>query len=521
MRPHRKFLLALTILLAGGSLGLTAAYGFRLRSRSYRHEVERELSAFFELPCEVARIRGRTFSSRAFEGVKIYLHDRRDQVFSCRTAVWHELEQQGKPVNRLDLLNGVLILGSDQWDRSDYRQLLQSSLGHDFAELNLSQVLMSNFEIAFDRGNLSIRCRQASGTIDMSQSDLGIARLSAYELNGQPVDEGVRIHARFSPKSGIEVSELNLSLPEVPLASIGVGPALGGEITQGRFAGRVQYLDQATSDEPEVLIEGELADADLSELTRGVHLGPIQGRFSVVVDQARLYRSVVTHFRGRGDITDFSFNAFAPLLERSSLSGSASFHVDEVDLALGRINRLRLEGIVRDLSLQEWLQRWGHGSAQGQLAVRVNNLDVVGETIKSADVVITAVPPENKPGTIDRTLLVGVAEKVLNFSWPQSLPKGILPKQVEYTKFGLRLHVQDNRLRILGNHGTDNDTILTVKAPAGLRRLLGDSIGLVKEPSGTIDLGPHLANLLRQIRTYDPDHVRQWWESQQHDDNVP
>ena len=517
MRPHRRILLALTILLAGGSLGLTAAYGLRLRSQSYRRDVERELSAFFELPCEVTRIRGRTFSSRAFEGVKIYLPDRRDQIFSCATAVWHELERRGEPVNRLDLLDGILILGSDRWDNSDYRQVLESGLAHDFSELNLSEVEMSNFEIAFDRGNLSIRCRQASGTIDMSQAEVGVARLSAYELNGHPVDEGVRIHARFSPRSGIEVSELNLSLPEVPLTSIGLAPALGGEITRGRFAGRVRYLDQLPSGLPEVLIEGELQDADLSELTRGVHLGPFQGNFSVIVDNARLYDSVVTHFQGRGYITDLGFGAFAPLMERSDLSGSASFHVDEVDVALGRINRLRLDGIVRDLSLQEWLQRWGQGSAKGQLEVRVNNLDIMGETIKSADIVITAAPPEDGPGTIDRALLVGVAEKVLNFSWPQALPQGILPKQVEYVQFGVRLHVQDNRLRILGTHGAGNDTILTVKMPSGFKRLFGDSFALVKEPSGTIELGGYLTDLFQRIRTYDPTRVRQWWESRRKD----
>ena len=89
MQPHRKIILALTLLLVGGSLSFTTAYGLRLRSDSYRHKVEAGLSSFFKLPSEIGRIRGRTFSSRAFEDVTVHLPDRRDRVFSCKTAIWH------------------------------------------------------------------------------------------------------------------------------------------------------------------------------------------------------------------------------------------------------------------------------------------------------------------------------------------------------------------------------------------------------------------------------------------------
>jgi len=505
MQPHRKTILVLTLLLTGGSLSFTTAYGLRLRSDFYRHKVEAKLTSFFELPSEIGRIRGRTFSSRAFEDVTVHLPGQRDRVFSCKTAIWHEVMEAGKEVNNLDLLDGVLVLGSDRWRRSDYRQLIKSGLGHDFGELNLSRVVLSRFEIGFERGSFSLRCRRASGTIDMSTPGEGVAYLNAYELNGFSIGEGVRIHARFSPKNGVEVSELTLSVPEVPLASTGIGSALQAEITHGRFAGRIQYIHPKGAERPEVWISGDLLDANLSELTCGIPLGPLEGAFSVNVDRARLSDSVITHFQGRGMINDLSFASFAPLLGVESLSGSASLNLDAIDIALGHVNRLRLDGSARDLSLQELLRRWGQGSATGMLAVRINNLDVVDDGIKSADIEITVVPPEGRPGTIDRTLLLGLAKRVLDFTWPSAIPQELLPAQLEYAQFGARLLVRDNQLRILGTHGSRGDTILTIK-------VFGRSFGLVKEQPETIDLKPYLDALLERIRGYDPDRVRLWWE---------
>ncbi len=513
MNAQRKIILFATIVLAGGSLAATSVYAVRLHSDSYRREVELDLSLFFDLPCEVGRIRGRTFSSRSFEEVRIYLPDRRDRVFSCRTAIWHEEEADGQERNRLELENGLLVLGSDRWLHTDYRRILRSGLEHDFEALDLAEVDLSDFEIGFDRGELSIRCRQTSGKIDMRESGRGIARLHAYELNGFAVHDGVGIHARFSPRNGVEIEELTLSLPRVPLTSIGVGPALGGEVTRGRFSGRIRYADQDSDEKPEVFLDGELLDGDLAELTRRVPFGPFDGTFSVDVDEIRIAQGLVTHFRGRGTIDEFVLARFAPLLGVPRLSGSASLRVDHAAIALGRVDRLRLEGHVREVVLREVLRLWGKGTATGVLSIRVNNFDLAGERIESADVEITAVPPKKRPGVIDRAMLLSVAEQALDFTWPEALPQGILPQQVEYTRFGVRLQVQDNTMRILGTHGPDGDTILTVRTPVALQRFFGKSIGLVKEPSGTIDLTPHLAALFDRLRAYDPQRVREWWDS--------
>ncbi len=508
MRLHRRILLIVSVVLVGGSLSWTAGYGFHLRSDTYRREMEAGLSEFFDLPCEIGLIRGRTFSSRAFNDVAIWLPGRRDRVFRCREAVWQEHATDRDETNELDLFDGVLVLGSDRWVKEDYRQVLESGLGHDFEDLNLSRVGMEGFEVSFDRANYSLRCRETSGTVDLSNPKDGIARLHAFELNGHRINQGVQIYARFLPKSGVRVSELILTLPPVPLATIGLDTVLGGPVTTGGFEGRVQYLDSASEagSGPELWIRGRLQDGDLLELTRGVPLGPYEGRFSVEVEAARFADSVVTHFRGGGRLSNLTLSNFAPLVGAADLAGSASFDFDVVDLAMGHVARLRFSGELGGMSLREWLQPWGKGAATGQLSIRVNNVNVVNDNIKSADIEITVLPPAGQPGTIDRELLLSVAEKALNFTWPTALPKRLLPEQVEYAEFGMRLLVRDNQLRILGTHGRQGDTILTI-------RVGGVPFGVVHEQSGTIDLSAAMTTILERARSYDAQGVHDWWSS--------
>lgn len=504
MLPHRKILLSIVVLVVGGSLTWTAVYGLHLRSDAYRREVEADLTEFFELPSEVGRIRGRTFSSRAFENVIVWLPDRRDRVFQCDTAVWRELKRKDREENELDLIRGVLNLGNDSWAREDYRQVLESGLGHNFEDLHLKRVSLEGFEINFTRGGLMLCCRETSGLIDMSAPGDGIARLHAYELNGHRISQGVQIHARFLPSSGLQVSELILTLPRVPLTVIGLESFLGGSVTQGSFAGNLHYLD--ADGDHELWLKGDLEEVDLSELTRILPYGPLEGRFSVNVDAARVAQEVVTHFRGRGRIRGLRLEPLGALLGQAGTGGTAAFEFDTIDLALGRINRLRFSGIVNNVSLREWLRSWGRGTATGQVTILVNNLDVVDDAIKSADIEIRVLPPADGPGLIDRQLLLTAAEQMLDFTWPASLPQRILPEQVEYAEFGMRLLVRDNRLRILGTHGPDGETILTIKVG-------GMAFGIIKEQTGSIDLAPMLADIRRRAKTYDTDRVRDWWKA--------
>ncbi len=496
-------LLVCSIVMAGGSLILTTAYGLHIRSDSYRREVERELAEFFRLPCEIDRVRARTFSSRAFEGVSIHLPEKRARVFDCRKAIWHEERINGRQTNRLDLFNGALVLGSDQWRREDYWLVFESGMGHDFAELSLTRVQLADFEVAFRRNELDLRCKRVEGDIDMSGSDEGVARLHAMELNGVEVREGVSIVAHFAMKNGLDVTDVTLDVPVVPLASLGLESAVDGEITRGRFSGTVRYENRPSQASPETWVSGQLEDASLSELTRRAPLGPYEGNVSVNIEAARFSQSTVTHLRGRGRVTDLAFHSFAPLLGVEQLSGEASITLDPIDLSLGSIHRMRLEGVVRGVLLQDVLGALGTGAATGRVVIWINNVDFVENAIKSADIEVAVVPVEGQRGTISRGLVLDVAKRFFNFTWPESIPQNVLPESLEYAEFGLRAVVRDNQLRILGTHGEKKDVILTIK-------LFGRNFGIVREQPGTIDLTPHIEEALDRLRTYDPKKVRQW-----------
>ncbi len=505
MRSVRVILVAAIILIIGGATAWTASYGLRMRSTAYRESVEADLNAFFELPCRVGAIRGHTFNSRLFEDVRIWLPDRRDLLFTCKEAIWKE-ESEGadQPFRSLWLNDGLLMLGSDRWQHEDYRQVLQSGLGHDFADLHLSHVELNDFEIGFDRGTVSIRCRETSGKIDMSDPKHGVAHLVAYELNGRRVGQGVRIDADFIPDNGVDVTEFNLVLPEIPLATIGIEQALGGSVTQGMFAGSVRYIGKG--DVPELQISGRLRDAELAELTKRVPFGPLDAGLTVDVEEARISRALITHFRGKGLIENLKLAPLASLLGLSRLSGEASLRFDNVSIALGHIEQLRMDGRVQGLILEEWLRLFGRGTASGRLSLRIANLHVVDDAIHSADIEITAVPPSDGPGYIERKLLVSAAERLLEFEWPESVPQNLLPKRVEYSQFGVRLIIRDNILKILGTHGKGDDTILTIL-------VWGTPIPLLKEPDATIDLGPLLQDVAERVRSQDPARVRDWWRS--------
>lgn len=501
MPPHRKLLLSVCILLGGGSLAWTAGYGLYLRSDGYRAGVIEDLVKFFEMPCDVARIRPSTFSSRVFEDVRVWLPNRRDQVFRCRRAVWHEGKVDGRESNHLELVDGILNLGTDRWQLSDYRQVFQSGLGHDFEDLNLDEISLRDFEMGFVRGTVAIRCRDTSGILEMKSPTDGVARLVAYELNGYRIEQGVQIDARFTPKMGINVSQVHLRLPHVPLATLDLSRSLGAEITTGQFAGSIEY--RGMQDDPEAIVQGDLIDADLAQLTARLPIGPLTGRVRARLEHGRITHSVLTHLRGEGEVAGLTLAPFAVLVGQQTLAGEARFNLHVIDLALGHVRRLVFDGEVRGASLAQWLNLWGRGAATGELTVQVHSLRVADDRIEWGDIEINAVPAPGQRGTIDRGLLLELAEKAGGLSIPDFL-RNQLPEKISYARLGLRLQIRNNQLRILGTHGDKGDTILTIE-------LFGRPIGVLSSLSATINLEPWLQLALDRLRAYDPQRMREWW----------
>lgn len=505
MLPHRRWLFLLSLLLVGGSLVATSGYAFHIHSDRYRRNIERDLHAFFELPTDIGRIRPLSFSSRLFEGVKVWLHDRRGPVFQCERAVWHEDTSREQPVHHLDLHRGTLSISSEQWKRDDYSRVLKSGLGHDFDAIRLGEVRLHDFGVEFRSRDLKVSCGKADGVITFGgdKGSDGVIRLSATELNGKQTGQPVQISARFSPSGGVSVHDVLLTVPDLPLSTLGIDAALQTKTTTGRFSGKLEFATE--TDAPNVSLSGRLSDIAMEEVTRFLEAGPVRGKLDIAVDRARIVDRVVTHLSGRGEIRSLQLGDISRLAGYPQITGRADLSIRAIDLALGHLNRLVADGRIRDVPLEAVTALVGKGEVTGRLAIRINSLRASDDRIEWADIEIEAVPPPGaEAGTIHRELLVNSLTKLLDFKWPSSIPQSLLPEHVEYARFGARLRIENNQLRVLGTHGPGGDTILTL-------RVFGAEVGVIKSLKREIDLTPRLDALRDQLSRQDPREIEQWW----------
>lgn len=502
MRTYRKLILLACVLIVVGSIGGTAWFACRLHGTAYRQQVERDVTAFFAMPTSISKVRGRTFDSRDFLNVVVRLPSSDDVVFRCDTATWIE-----ETSNRhfLSLEDGVIVLGDAVWKDRKYRDLLRQGIGQDLQELDLRGIHVDDFRIEFQKEEFHLTCSGATGDIDLSQKHHGIARFTAHQLNGQPVPEGVRIVAEFLPDNGIEVRDIRLAVPSIPLPALRLESFLAAPVTRGSFDGNIHYQISGKDGRSEVDVGGRIEDAELAELTQTVPYGPFQGNVSLTVDDARFADRLITDFKGRGAIRDLRFSSFAPLFEMPALDGMASFVFDDVDVSLGAVHRIKLNGDVEGVSLEQLLNRWAEGGATGTVTIRVNNFELVNETIRSADIEVSVTPPVGAKGYVERKLLLDIAERVLGFEWPSAIPKQMLPQRVEYAAIGARLIVRDNQLRVLGNHGAGGRAIVTIRDP-----IFGSEVAVAKERAETYDLAPYVQKAFERMRSYRPEDVKDW-----------
>ena len=494
MPVRTRLLLAATVGIIGGSTVAHLAFAVYLRSPWHRRAVEARLTDYFDLPCEVGRIERRTFAATAFDDVNLWLPDRRDRVFHCEQAFW-DASDPASVVLRLS--RGHLALGADTWTLDDYRQLLASGFRHDFDVLR--RIELARFDFSFRRKEVMLSLADAHGTVLFDSPDLGIGSLQAFTLNGFRAREPVRVHARIRPKGKTLVEEMALEVPEVPLAGLGLDKPLAAAVSRGRFSGRLLVRDGDGA--PRLTVSGRIFDVDLSELTQRLPFGPLHGAAELVLDRADMHGPLPTLVQGRAAVTGVPLSDFAGLFDVPSLSGTASLNISEADISNGHIHKLVINGRLDRVELRHLTSRFGKGEVTGVLSVVVNSLRVEDDRIASADVDVVAQPPDGGVGTIDRDLLLSIGKQLAGFALPAAIPRSLVPQPIEYTRFGLRLLVSDNQLRVLGTHGANNDSILTV-------RLLGTEWGVLRQWSGTIDLTPWVELIRQRATEYDPSELR-------------
>jgi len=507
MRRHRYIILALIVLAVSGSIGFTSWYAARLHSKHYLHDVEQQVTEFFGMPCQIAEVRPRSFYSRDFLDVTINMRETNAQVFNCELATWREGVEASGTGHRLELQNGRFVLGDALWEMQRYKHLIRPEIGADIGELNLRVLRLEDFAIQFERDGFQLSCSKAGGDVVFTDSNSGTATFVANRLNGRDVPDGVRIVANLISKPVLSVSDIRLTVPALPLPDLGLDAVLGTTPTSGVFAGKVAYMAGADGSPNQAELEGLLQDVQLAEFTQRAPYGPYEGRAGIRVDRARIANRSITHFRGGGRLDDVVLAPLATPLGFDRLDGVASFVFDEINLALSKVERIRFNGRVERISLEQLLRKWGKGSATGVVKVRIDNFEMVGETIRAADIEVSVAPPANQKGFIDRALLLDAAERGFGFEWPAALPKRLLPAKIEYVDIGARLLVRDNKLRVLGTHGSDGRAIITIREP-----VFGRALTIFGEPGRVYDLTPYVKQVLETIQSYQPDEVKQWLE---------
>lgn len=506
MLRHRLILLILTVVLVVGSVSGTIGYALYVRSDTYRHATERDLSALLNLPVEIGGISPLSFSSREFSGVRTWLPQRQTQVFACDRAVWREVTRGGHLQYALDLHDGWLLVGTGSWTRTDYDAILKSGLGLDFADLALAEVHIDDVDFRWDHPDFQLSARQAVGEVLFDKNGTARASLISRRLNEHSTREPINIHATFVPGAGLQFEEVVLDVPALPMAALGLDKLLGGPVTLGTFAGRVVYRED---DRPVLDISGSVDDARLEELTRQVIGGPFRGAVNVAVDQAEFVDRKLRRLRFRGRLHDVHLADLLPVLRSPGVTGRLTLDVAQFDARDGHIQRLNLSGEAADLPLEPLAAALGYGRITGQLHVRIHSLSVVDDSLRAADVDLIVTPPTDGPGTISRELIQRMVQELLSIDLSR-----VLPNEVEYTELGAKLLVSGDRLTIRGTHGADGTTILTVK-------LLGQEWGLIDQPDRSFEIGDVVAQARQWLEQQDIRELRDWWDRQHRSPGPP
>ncbi|MFQ5489231.1 MAG: hypothetical protein ACE5GE_00805 [Phycisphaerae bacterium] len=496
---HRRILLVAVLLGVGGSLSAALSYSLYLRSDHFRRRVEQRVSTLLEMPVHIGRVRPLSADSRSFQQITVSQPATGTDVFRCERAVWSDEVLNGRSHYGLDLIDGWLLVGTHQWTRADYRALLRSGLGQDFPALGLRRVHLTRIDLEWQHPDITLTVYGAIGEMLFDEDGTGRASLRAYNLNGQPVADPILIFAGFTPGSGLRFHEASLDLPAIPFRDLGLDRLLQSKVEHGTFKGRLLYRN--TADGQAFELSGSVEAASLAELTAPLAGGPFHGRVDVTIDQALFRNGRLDALRFRGQVGDVKLTELLPMLGSTSLDSAIDLRIHQANLCGSFVDYFSASGQATDAPLEAICRLIGRGTVTGKLRVRIASLLVVDDVLKRAEIELSAVPPDDGPGTIDKTLLQWAAKEILGLDLST-----ILPSKVEYARLGARLIVEGEHLRVRGTHGHDGKTLLTV-------RIFGREVPLVREFDRVYEVGPLVSNIRKRLEAYELSKFRNWWQA--------
>ncbi len=495
MSPRRKILIILVVGGVVGPLLATAGVGLWLRSDAYRESLEQRISRYLLMDVSIGSAKPLTLRSRRLADVGVRSPKQNEDVFECKHVDWRAVQHQGETAYELLLREGWLTVGAHQWARSDYDEILRKSLGHDFAALRLQRIQLDDIALRWKHPRAILRAEGTSGEIVFDNDGMGHAALAADRLNGVDVDPDVRITARFTPGEDTRFHEISLDIPDAPLNALGVDAFVGGVVTRGQFRGEVRYRHGMQGQTARV--SGAVLGASLSELTAAQPAGPFTGEVDVVVDEAVFSETELTSLRFSGQLNGLQIQQLAPILP--GLTGNVDLRIHQAHFRNGSIEYFSGEGSAKNVSLDAIASRFTTGKLAGQMEIVIHALLIVEEQLVFADATVNVRPREGETGTIDRSVLSDLSNRMLGMDATALLPPGV--EQIEYRRLGARFELNRNTLRIHGTHGPDDRTILTV-------HLFDRDFAMLTEPSTEIPVRDMLAWARDRLNRYDFERLR-------------
>lgn len=486
MVRSRKTAAVALIAVMAASLSVVGGTAWCLRSDLHRRAAEQLLSASLALPSDIGRVVPRTWSSREYHDVRVWLPERRDKVVWCeRALVRHTPRPDNPAAYEIEIVGGMAEISARTWLQEDYRGVIESGLRPGFAPGGPNVVRFAQMLVHFERDGFELSLADAAGRVEFVTAERGEAFATAARLNGHSVNEPVALSADFSSQTGgIRVDSLTLALPELPLEVLRLETLLGAAVRTGQFAGRLQYAESAAG--RELMISGRCRGLELAECTAGLTPSPWRGRcVEVELQELRLGESGPLRLRFRGALADVRVSDILSGWGLSAGPAVAALEVGAAALSPEGIERFVASGSCAEVSLEALSAALDMGRMSGTLRVRIDDLTIEHNRLKSLDALLTVNDAAGEPNWIEGALLRTLAEKLLHVPLPD-----ILPQRIEYTRLGVRLEVRDEVLYVYGTHGPGEKTILTV-------RIAGRSLPLLTEPQRPFDLAA-LGDWLRE-----------------------
>jgi hypothetical protein len=522
MLSRRRTKVILGLLLALAAVSVSVSYALYARSAAYRRITEKRLAERLGMSVSIGGIQSLTEGSSQLTDVHVYLEDEGLEVFSCATAVWSATPHSHgtKPGPRsataqewpdsyvLHLSDGWLVVGTTAWTQAEYERMLEGGLGHNFTALGLTEIRFRDIDLRFKHPVTEFTAGDAAGVIRFDERGDGIASLNCFRLNDIQIAQPARITLEFTPGDRLIFHEVRLAVPRMPLDALGLGRLFGSEVPRGQFHGTITY--QLTGGRETVDISGSVREANLDAFTGQLTGGPYQGTIDIDLKSLGFTDRKLTTLAGQGQIADLRLGHLVPGLISAVVGEGLDLQIDRVHWTEGKLAHLSASGGCPNLSLDALSAIWGEGTITGHGALEIRSLEVLSDQLRAADMTVLAVAPENAPGLIDRALIVRMAR-----AWFGIDVGAALPEHIEYTQFGARLLVQDGRLRILGTHGPDGRTILTV-------RLFGRPVGILRQPERDFPVPDVIGWLRQRAGELDTEQIRDWWEElRERNDRTP